>query len=207
MDLAPLNGWADARVWAYQNYSFDMHLSCLGAVSCPFPSWVPGGQLQWLRARQLACLFVSILNSLRAHRNKGRGACSGLMAVTSFVYWDDTFYLHHEATISTGRDGQDKQYLLDSGACAHQCGIRGTFFPAWWGFYTFKGQGPGTVSLMIISPLPNKGYGTCGVNNFLSGSKATERCGLWERNVLILLTVKESGGMHERFLCLQVYAW
>ena len=115
------------------------------------------------------------------------------MAVTSFVYWGDTFYLHHEATISTGRDGQDKQYLLGSGACTHQCGIRGTFFPAWWGFYTFKGQGPGTVSLMIISPLPNKGYGTCGVNNFVSGSKATEWCDLWERNALIPLTVKESG--------------
>ena len=32
-NLALFHVWEDARVWAHRNHSFDMHLSCLAAVS------------------------------------------------------------------------------------------------------------------------------------------------------------------------------
>ena len=33
-------GWEDARVWAYWNHAFDMHLTHLEPVSCFSPSWI-----------------------------------------------------------------------------------------------------------------------------------------------------------------------
>ena len=63
--------WEDARVWAYWNHSFAMHLSCPGPVSCPFPSCVPSGCA--LRVAAVAeglavAARLSLLSSLRAHR-------------------------------------------------------------------------------------------------------------------------------------------
>ena len=45
------------KVWAHWNYSFDMHLNCLGPASCFSPSWIP----------------------LRAHHGGGQGrdGCGG----------------------------------------------------------------------------------------------------------------------------------
>lgn len=47
--------WEDARVWAHWNYSLDMHLNCLGPLSCLSPSWIPprctkSSGLLWLMA-------------------------------------------------------------------------------------------------------------------------------------------------------------
>ena len=54
--------WEDARAWVYWNHSFDMHLSCLRSISFSFSSWVSTGLIL-------------------------RDICSGLMVVTSLVYW------------------------------------------------------------------------------------------------------------------------
>ena len=42
-NLVLLFVWEDARVWAHWNLFFDMHLSCLGLVSCVFTFWVSSG--------------------------------------------------------------------------------------------------------------------------------------------------------------------
>ena len=62
MTLALFYVWDDARVWAHWNHAFDMHLSCLGPVSCSFQSWVPS-----------ECA--------------SRGGCHTSVAATSFIYW------------------------------------------------------------------------------------------------------------------------
>lgn len=35
--------WEDARPLAHWNHSFNMHLNCLGPVSCFSPFWIPSG--------------------------------------------------------------------------------------------------------------------------------------------------------------------
>ena len=56
----------DARVWAEWNYSFDMHLTCLGPVSCFSPSWIPS-----------RCTMV-----------RAASVADGFMAATSIVCWN-----------------------------------------------------------------------------------------------------------------------
>ena len=38
INLALFCAWEDTRVWTYYNHSFDMHLNCLGPISCFSPS-------------------------------------------------------------------------------------------------------------------------------------------------------------------------
>ena len=40
-NLALFYAWEDARVWAHWNHFLDMHLNCLGPVSCFSHSWIP----------------------------------------------------------------------------------------------------------------------------------------------------------------------
>ena len=62
---SPFYVWEDARVWAYWNYSFDMHLHYLGPVSCLSSSWNP------LRVHWLVALVAD-----------------GCIAATSLAYWN-----------------------------------------------------------------------------------------------------------------------
>ena len=53
MNLALSYACKDARVWAYGNHSFDVHLNHLGSVSCPSPPppqpESPQGVVRWLQ--------------------------------------------------------------------------------------------------------------------------------------------------------------
>ena len=95
MNLALFYVWEDARVWAYWNHSFDVHLSCLE----PTPVCLPGKSHGWKslvvyssRGRKesdttewfhfhfqlsgAAVLFFSIMNPFWVH---SPGGCKGLM--------------------------------------------------------------------------------------------------------------------------------
>ena len=72
MHLALVCVWEDARFWARWNYSFEVHLNCLGPVS-PF----------------------STLNSLREHRWTAAAVAAGLMSVIlHLLIWKVTFFMH-----------------------------------------------------------------------------------------------------------------
>ena len=64
MSLALFSVREDARVWAYSNYSFDIHFNYLGPVSCFSPTYVPlrftikgGWRDWWLNGCNTLCLL------------------------------------------------------------------------------------------------------------------------------------------------------
>ena len=116
--------WEDARVWAYWNHSFDLHLVYLGPVSGFSPSWVPSGYTArdscsgcWLGGGQPVCLQPEILQGtwlgtpavavglevdslFVSNPSPFRAAVAdGLMVAASFVYWYGRW--HFSSTLLT----------------------------------------------------------------------------------------------------------
>ena len=99
MNSALFYVWENTRVWAHGNHSFDMHLSCLGPVSCSFPSWVlsgctvVGGYSVWgVGSGQPVCLQPEFP---QGSPSGVAVVANGLMTIASFVCWYGRQYFFH----------------------------------------------------------------------------------------------------------------
>ena len=108
--------WEDARVWAYWNHSFDLHLVYLGPVSGFSPSWVPSGYTArdscsgcWLGGGQPVCLQPESLQG-----------CSGWWldgcSILCLLIWQVTFFIH-----ITHFDSATQAFCCYSDMLPHTC--------------------------------------------------------------------------------------
>ena len=87
------NVWVDARVLAYRNHSFDMHLNYIGSVSCFSPSWIPSRYTVRNHPPPHTHTHTHTHTHWHTHANS-------LMSAISFVYWYES--QHSLSTVHTG---------------------------------------------------------------------------------------------------------
>ena len=71
------NVWVDARVLAYRNHSFDMHLNYIGSVSCFSPSWIPSR-------------YIVRNPPTHTHTRQQLDVCN----ILCLLIWKSTFFVH-----------------------------------------------------------------------------------------------------------------
>ena len=74
--------WEDAGIWAHGNYSFDMHLSYLGPVSCVLSSCTPSGV-----TIGGCCSLALLLGRIEGRRRRGNRGWNGCMASLAQWVW------------------------------------------------------------------------------------------------------------------------